>query len=461
MAYEKIDERFIEEFTNELINHLSKPYDPLKDENAAQEMIRQAAPGDYGKISRIFDQLARLPCVSRQEFHERMAEAKSIEAYMKPIIDKVAELILTPDKSRLNDKVIKAIGIENYCRLVNGKNIAEKEGEIQIAPNIEKNAPKESLEQAQKEFITAEKRLAASFLEAILPCYSASIYENNVRAEEKTRLLLEDQIRTLKNEIQIKQNLKGEFPTGWQDPKPDVNLVDFDRQAKQLIAEVQGTLQNKESTVEELWVLLKKCDALFDQGTDLLLDSNAELGKMTDPIQQLGFRLAKIGGSIFDLKEESRKLTYLELKEKTDLLLKILALSEPKIRNPQLTDAIHHLQQELTEVQGQIEKFETEYSELLEAGLAIPEQALDDALEPYNKGISAFMSAVDQQTVKDSIKPYEMNIIQRILNVITWGHLFSEERKYENSTLNMKNELLKMKNEYDQEAPSDEKGLQI
>ncbi|KTD73972.1 hypothetical protein [Legionella tucsonensis] len=451
MAYTKIDQPFLEAFTSEFILHLSKPYDP-HEENGAQEMIAQASFGDFGKISRIFDQLARLPCISREEFNNRMAETKSIEVYMKPIIDKVAELLLTPDKSRLNDKVIKAIGVDNYCRLVNGKNVSQEKDKIEIVANIDESAGQKANNKAQEKFVKTERNLAKSFLEAILPCYSACIYENNVLPEERTRHLLENQIRELKSKIQsIDETKKGIFPTGWEEPNlvsEKISLKEFDKQGKELVIEIRAVLQDESSNIERIWELLKKCDALVTRGTALLLESNAELGKMTDPIQQLGLRLAKNNGSIFDLKEEPRKPDYFTLKNKVDALLEIIRLSKSKLTNSELSGAMNELEKKLEEAESQLNTFHNEFAEQLKDRLPIPDQAIEPALEPYTKGISTFLEAIDQTKMKD-LKPYEMSVVQRIINVISFGYFFAEERIHENSSLHMKSELMKMKSELD------------
>jgi hypothetical protein len=59
-----------------------------------------------------------LPCISLEEYAQKREQLGSIDAYMKPIIDQIAMLLITKDQSKLNDGLIKAIGVANYCRLV-------------------------------------------------------------------------------------------------------------------------------------------------------------------------------------------------------------------------------------------------------------------------------------------------------------------------------------------------------
>lgn len=438
MAYQKIDERFINGFKEAYIKHLSSA--DTQSENAAQKMLEQASVDDYGKISRIFDLLSTLHCVSREEFKTRMEEAGSIEAYMKPIINEIAKLLLTPDKARLNDEVIRAIGVDNYCRLVKGKNIAQEDG-IQI--------------------VAAEKLLAESFLRAILACYSLSVYENNVLAEERTRGRLEEQMTALKFKIQP----EGEFPSGWEELNlisEDITLKEFDEQAKLIIAQSQIAL-NGETEAKDLWPLLKKCQALYSRGTQLLHESNVELGAMTNPLQQLGFRLSQGTGSdsIFDLKEQSRKqLTYPELKAKVSRLQNIIELFEPKIHSPELKETMNKFREQLKLTQHYISEYEMEYGDLLQSNVTVPVHALSDALNSYNAGTSNFMKAVNEEDLKKSLKPYEMNIVQRLINIVSKGYFFASARNYENSSLKMKNELIEMKSKYD-ESPEDQQGFEF
>lgn len=463
MAYTKTDELFIEEFQKQYIAHLSKPYDPLNDENAAQHLLIQASPGDFGKISRIFDQLAGIPSVSREEFHARMAEAGSIEVYMRPIIDKVAELLLTPDKSKLKDEVIQAIGVGNYCRLVQGKNISEQEDRIKIVANIDPDVSEVETIKAKKRFVQAERNLAASCLQSILACYSAAIYQNNVLSQEKTRGQLGELIKALKNKIQIVDESvgKGFFPNGWQHPEwvsDKITLSEFDEEAIKLMRQGQSILEEDSPDKAALWKLLTHCDALYDRGKELLHESNTELTRITDLLQNLGFRIAKNGGSIFDLKEVKIP-TPLELKEKINVLTEMLTLSETKIAvlSP-LSQPLAALKQDLIDVKSHLDLFEKDFAHEINNNLVIPGFD-EDVLRRYNESIVNFLRAVDTEAVKNNIQPYEMFILKRIVNVLSGGFFFSDERRLENQSIGIKNELLQMRETFSDEAASVEPPL--
>ncbi|HHF7368509.1 TPA: hypothetical protein ACPSKY_003671 [Legionella bozemanae] len=56
------------------------------------------------------------------------------------------------------------------------------------------------------------------------------------------------------------------------------------------------------------------------------------------------------------------------------------------------------------------------------------------------------MKATERATPND-LKPYEMGLIQRIINIISMGYFFAEEIKCESSCINMKNALMKSESE--------------
>ncbi|WP_131794048.1 hypothetical protein [Fluoribacter gormanii] len=454
MSYQRIDRSFVDSFKEAFIEHLNDP--DTESENAAQRMIADATADDYGKISRIFDLLS-LPCVSREDFKERIAEAGSIEAYMKPIIDEIATLLLTPDKSRINDEVIKAIGVEQYCRLVKGKNIAKEENGIHIVPDSEESASDQEIELAKTKFKQDEKLFAESCLQAILACYSGCFNENNKLPEESTREKLFEQMGFLKNAIMEKENRTGNFPTGWQEPDrvpQNITLKQFDEQAKIMINKIQVAIKNPQK--EELWELLKECQALYAQGSNLLNDSNNELRALTVPMQDLAIRAGQTRDLIFNLKK-GKEFTPETLNEKAGLLVKILTLSESKLDNESKVLApIKKLKADLERIKSEIDLYPQEFAYQIENKLPIP--GFDDkVVGEYNQAIREFMSAVDKEEVKKSIKPYELNILQFIVNKISGGRFFASAKNYADSCKSMKTELMDMKDEFDEQSRSEER----
>ncbi|MCW8417630.1 hypothetical protein OQJ18_09695 [Fluoribacter dumoffii] len=457
MSYQKIDQSFVDGFNEVFISHLSNP--DIESENAAQKMLNQATADNYAKISRIFDRLS-LPCVSREDFKTRMTEAGSIEAYMKPIIDEISKSLLTPDKSRINDEIIKAIGVEQYCRLVNGTNIAKEEDKIQIVPHSTEHASTEATELAEKELKQAEKLFAENFLQAILACYSGCFNENNKVPENKTQKELFEQMGLLKDAIMREEQIKGIFPTGWQEPgrvPENLTLKEFDEQAKLMIEKIQGAIKHPQK--EQLWELLKDCQALYSRGESLLKDSNNELIALTEPMQKLGIRAGQTRGLIFNLKKP-KEFTPETLKEKVELLLQVLEHSESKLDNESIILApIKNLKEHLGNIKTQIDLYSKEFAFQIENNLPIP--GFDDkVLGEYNTAIKEFMSAVNKEEVKKAIKPYELGIVKLILNKLSGGLFFASAKNYADSCRNMKTELLEMKDEFDQQ-PQNEGGLQL
>ncbi len=121
MSYRKKDTVFLDAFKDQFKDHIKKAYVPGGLENQAQDMINKAIlEGSPGRLSRLFDAL-EIPIVSEHKLKKRLAKAGSLEAYILPIIQGAASLLLTDDLSKVKPEVIDAIGLNNYAKLTGGK----------------------------------------------------------------------------------------------------------------------------------------------------------------------------------------------------------------------------------------------------------------------------------------------------------------------------------------------------
>ncbi|KTD11043.1 hypothetical protein Lgra_2009 [Legionella gratiana] len=449
MSYAKVDELFIDAFVKGFIAHLKIPYDPLKnDENSAQGMIAQDSPGDYGKISRVFDQLAYFPSITMDEFIQRRQEAGSIEQYMKPIMDQIAPYLMTDDQAKLKDEVIEAIGVANYCRLVNGKNIG-KDPEINIVTNQEplaENPTNEEIRQfqeQQEEFQKNEKDLAQRFLQAVLTCYSASLIAHNIPEQEKERKKLNEICTPLMNKIQEIDGVKGDFKVDKDIVAPsyeEITIDNYSEKAQELTEEIQHALQKEAPDRNELMNLYVKANALDQRGSQLPLikDYTNQIRTITVEIEGISNQILKGEYSITDLKpsvsnaDSGKSLQ--PLKDKIDSMYDLL-------ENVHLING--KTQEKLNEIKITLSQTKEDLNLYIELEV-LPANLKSEIEDTYDTALQNLNSAI-----KDA-NPGELFALKEIIESLHFAP--SQEIVQENSPFKSISESIKQLNELLNEA---------
>ncbi|CEG55762.1 hypothetical protein [Legionella fallonii] len=437
------DKIFIDYFKEHFIEHLKKPPNPHGSQNQARKIVQDAVSTNLGKLSRLFDTLVT-PIVDRDVFIENLARAGNMDAYMRPILNDAAEILLNKNKTRLQDDVIKAIGLENYATLASG----EIEHGIVVAKKGEEAV-----------FAEKEAEIARVVLDSITVNYAQSLEQYQQSPKERAAAV---QVERLHEKIlQLQTATKDFVPrnNATTSPKSHISFTNIDELNQQVADKIQriaAVLENKNSPPKELLTALAEASACREEA-QLFLDTNLQyfLDKVMAPLNTLAtnFKIEilqdpKPQPSLAVTQEKIA--TFNALVEQAQQVIR--ERSEQHIKENSIDSPLPHY---LTSLRSRLGKLHDQ----LQSALYIPEAyphlsadgMRDQMLNKYNAAVETFVEQVDVDLLKAEPPKPLMHIILRVLRAILIGSLTTAEEKADQERFTresgLKNDLLDLREE--------------
>ncbi|MCW8397965.1 hypothetical protein OQJ26_04065 [Legionella sp. PATHC038] len=436
------DEVYLYAFKEQFIKHLKKDPEPNK-ENQPKNIVKEAKD-TIGKLSRLFDAL-ELPIVDRASFNKRIEKAGSTMAYMRPILNETAKMLLNKERTRLHDDVIAAIGIDNYKDIVNGVVV---DGRVQAKPGEEKT------------FAEKEADVARNVMASIVTSYSLLLQDYNLSPEERkcyeNNRRLFDQFSALKEKI--KEVNDGKMPSYEKKASnvKELDLVQLNQKIAELnqqIAEID--LENvSKGHINELIKLVSEAESL-NQAVNSLL--SPKLGRFTEEIVQ-PLQVMATQFNLAMLDDPKSNISFEEITEKINYFysMVVTSLDELDHQNVDKTDPSYKA---LTTLKDKLDS-------ALQTDLLMPSASemtkRDYVLNRYRDAVNMFVKNVNEDTLK--VQPANVRgVFKRIWDAISNLNLslFSynaeevQEKQRNKQQTKLKEELLSLKTE-GEEAPTPE-----
>ncbi|KTD61654.1 hypothetical protein [Legionella spiritensis] len=115
-------------FEENIFNYLTQEHNPEGEKNQPGKII-QEAKSTLGKLSRILDAFD-FPVLSYEEIKEISSKPNGLRAYMQEYIDEILPVLLNDEHSGLNDRIIEAIGEENYHAILESPEVNGNSEEV-------------------------------------------------------------------------------------------------------------------------------------------------------------------------------------------------------------------------------------------------------------------------------------------------------------------------------------------
>ncbi|WP_454784192.1 ADP-ribosylation factor-like protein [Legionella sp. WA2024007413] len=436
--------------------------DYLKQHVYVREKLEQAE-FNIGQLSRIFDNLD-LPVVDRTVLEQKLEKVGSALAYMRPILNEVAEKLLNKERTRLSDEVIEAIGEERYKQMITA--IMESE---QIGNNR----------------ALVEEEVAKHMLAAIMTVYALNLQEYSLTPKEKdcrqNNQLLFDQIEALKNKI---KDLRGELPS-YEKQKvkvEDIEIDDANRRIIDLSDKIQKFLDSpkekiSESDVSDMLEILSEAEPLRQAIDSKISDTlNKFTNSVVIPIQVMATNFSLI---MLDEPKENIPLDVIEAK--ADIFFTLVDDSFKKLRkklsddfsakNPNhqgaIPDDYFKTSEPLEALRLLKDRLETARSVNVVMESASDNTKRDYVLNKYQDAINIFLKSVDDDTLKVE-SPNVRDLWDKIKEAIksfSFAPLWDtqaekeEKKRFENQT-NLKLELESIK-EATKKEPSEKQSTKL
>ncbi|KGP63490.1 hypothetical protein EP47_05765 [Legionella norrlandica] len=432
MKYTDVDEIFIQAFKNQFLSHLMADVQKDGPQNQAKKVVQDAISDNIGKLSRIFDAMV-LPIENSETFFKNLAQAGSMENYMRPILNAITPILLTPDKSRLQSEVIDAIGKDNYAQLVGG---LVKDGLV---------IPKDGDEVG---FAQKEAEVARLVVSSVLVNYSQSLEKYNLSPEEKllrekSSDLLFANIKQLK---EVASNAGYAIPTKIE-PTRFSNIDELNKEADRLILLSKEALNDEDS---DLGGVLKQCMAFYENYKQYMDASLNDFGqKVTLPLQAMATKF-----TLQMLEEPKPKMSVKEISDRVEKLFsladRLSAFLEKKYPDSYASDPVYN---SLKTLKNRLQEAR-DIPELYQGDDLIREQMHNK----YTDALNIFIEKVEADVIPSEPPPSKMNILLRILRAIftlSFSLTTKEEREAQKrfedcSTL--RNDLTQLKSELESQS---------
>jgi hypothetical protein len=437
------DRIFLKAFKEHYLSHLRKPVEGNR-KNQAKEVIDDAKT-TIGKLSRLYDALD-LPIASQKTFSEEIQKAGSCMAYMRPILNAAAGMLLNENRTRLSDEVIDAIGKENYAKIVGGVLV---EGTIKAKSGNE------------KEFAQKEAEAARAVLASIAVNYSQSLAKYDLSPEEKECKKKMGELLDKNKQLEEKIKLHQELPLYVNQNIKIESLEELNNKREKLEQRINAMLLSKDASLDEMIKLRTEIKTLNDAQNNYFIP---KIEKFTNEIIQPMQEMAKHFnlGMLDEPKEKG--LSYKEVKQKVESFYG-MALAARNALEPERAK-LYRQQNGLLETASipenqnlpvfpAYEAITTLVSQLLAAQDADDSFAnasettkKDFMLSRYNVAVQIFVEKVDNDALKAE-PPHVRGVLVRLFDAISnWDSslLFDtdeevkEKIRFEQQTL-LKHEL--------------------
>lgn len=320
---------FVEYFKEHVVEHLKKEHDPHGEINQPGKIIQEAKQS-VGTLSRIFDAFP-FPVPSYDYIKIINEQPNGLREYMQENLDEILPLLLNKERTALNQKIIEAIGEQNYQEIL--KNSSAKEVAIQLVKAVFVSYGQRLLDSIDKDNLNLQKEAYQTVLPVLegfskeltlngLPKQAEKMKLSDLQAillEFKELLLEAKQVNIVIPKIEV---ILGQLDTAstWLDPsnedtihlqeeiKTDKALSCYNNAVDRFVNEAKTVLANNPAKPEEVhW--FKKI-LRFLTGNEKFLQ-NADEKRYEQQTESL-FKLNALNAKINSIQEDNKASSELE-----------------------------------------------------------------------------------------------------------------------------------------------------
>ncbi|MBL7480178.1 hypothetical protein [Legionella bononiensis] len=395
------DPAYTEAFKNNFIAHLKNTNFAPGTENQPRELIEQAK-GNIAKLSRIFDQLP-LPVLDDTSFRQAISEAGNIDAFMRPILNDITQVLLNPDKTRVQDNVIAAIGTKDYAEIVGGE--VNADGKV---------VPKSGDEER---FAQEEAEVARLMTASIIVSYSLRVSDYVLSDEAKAMQKQCDDLFQAGN--RLKSTLASQQLEGLR-----IDPVTFDPKAADMLIKTHESAIQSDTDSSALLNLYKQCESLRQAG-------KLEIDHQTQEFTSTIIAPLDIMATLFTMKtleEPAPKPSLEEVKQKVAALEGLVDAAIKELKDAAAQYRQEHNIPNDTKVPALDNPIESAYrlknklEEISDVEEIFPDASDDtkrDKIEKiYNNAINQFSTDVQQDVLKAKPPAPLMSVVLRLLRSI-------------------------------------------